>query len=1702
MTEKETCQKHRLRGSGFYPAFLRGRVIANRMIMLVAIATLAFALKAGAQSEQMLTAIRQGDTALLEALIKADPRAVNTGNRDGETPLHWAALSGHANIVDILVKNGANVNAQTRDKWTPLHWAALKGHIRIAEILLDNGADINAKTDGGWTPLHVAAYQDEKNIIPRLIERGADVNARDSKGKTPIETIAEKSRATILQLVEHGADLEPVTATAWSPFRWASKEQANRDERAELLKKTRELETKIAQTDQLRDQLRKELEQTRAERSDFDKQANEKIERMRSAKDAEIEGLLKQITNLKTDLAESEEKIKDAEQALKTKEKDEKLMARLNARLQEESEQRLKLEQTMAAERRSFQNTIDQLHSRIKIAEQNVQDATLLQEQFKEELAEQTEKNEELMFSLKATAEANAKLKDQEIAELKNKWIDDQAGITGLQERIKHLETERVELLNKLEAEQSAKLAAERAVADTAAQARDQAAELENKLKTAEQHNLALSKEIEEIKARHDEAIRAITQKADTDLKLKDSEALSLRERWAKDQETITSLETRLKAAEALRVKLAEQIQNESEKRLVAERNAAKKDMEFQQASAAIEDLRAKLTEAREKQAQLESIAEKNKNAVIEKDNKIASLTRSHEDLVNQTRQLRNTLENQESQHTEIQRELREALDKTSQAQREAEAKLKDAETAEIRLRKQLEQQEGELNALVTNLKAKQVQDQIAIAALEEKLKNALAEKNKAETELKKETAAKLDMESELAAASASFREKESSLNNTISDLRETIASLESEKQKLLVQNKKTTSENSELTEQLADVTADLDNKTAYAKQLEDALNTAHLQTMDMKESLASTLKSKQETEALNQSLSARIEKLTAQIETHKNNETEMNKLLAKARDTEKELSTALLTEANSTRDAEEHAAQLQEQVIKLETVLKTGAEENKTLSEALAKITNEKTELEQKLQKALQAAGDKDEALAKLTNERDTLAKENKILAEQAEDEAEKHAAAQKIIEELQNTEKKLSEKILITEEELDKKRAELKPLQTIVAELKEKLKAAEVETTKQSSQIFDLIAENNALVRQIEKSKIAEVEFLKQLEAQDSEEQKEIARIRDMETAFVQEPQAPDEILQETTRKLEEQKTLNESLNKQIAELTKLNKELTGRVAADTKAIAESDTLKEAINRHTSKLNDKIKALEQTLKDTAKARIDTESRLENSLSELEKRDNYVAELEKRLTAMEALKSELEETRNLNQELTRQAVAEAASKTASQEEAEQRIQKMLADIEALQQQLNQARLAEITLQEQIRDWKNRFEEQERKLDSAVLEMEKNKNEIIAALQNDMEKQQSVISDLQKQLTNMDALKAELTRARDNNKQLSTDILKEATARLEAQEEAEERTAELTSRISGLEQNLKEAETERLNLLKSLQEKDDETAAVRLALQERLDTMDKAAKDEISSLKSALSKSMATTASLQAELKEADVVRQELSDEKAANTKLASEISELARAKLQMQRQLEIAQKETETATAELRKNIAGLEQKINEIDFSRMQALHELKAQQEENAALKARIVRLLADPGSVQSNSIQPDENASNHSVPELTRVRVTRNGASLRARPETDAQVVCQVNSDTVLAAVNVGKTWVEVIPPAQAELWIHSDLISGNTVNAEQVHVRSGPGINHEIVGQLIKDDEIRILAKSGVWIKFGLPRMRSLWIQRDMITPAP
>lgn len=78
--------------------------------------------------------------------------AVTTTN--GAMPLHIAA-GGVVNreVCKALIAAGANVEARDKNGNTPLHYAAYCGNEDAAEVLLDAGADMNAVNDNGDTPL-------------------------------------------------------------------------------------------------------------------------------------------------------------------------------------------------------------------------------------------------------------------------------------------------------------------------------------------------------------------------------------------------------------------------------------------------------------------------------------------------------------------------------------------------------------------------------------------------------------------------------------------------------------------------------------------------------------------------------------------------------------------------------------------------------------------------------------------------------------------------------------------------------------------------------------------------------------------------------------------------------------------------------------------------------------------------------------------------------------------------------------------------------------------------------------------------------------------------------------------------------------------------------------------------------------------------------------------------------------------------------------------------------------------------------------------------------------------------------------------------------------------------------------------------------------------------------------------------------------
>jgi ankyrin repeat protein len=133
---------------------------------------------------------KREDAARLAKLL-IDMRAdVNDGAENGWTPLHAALFHRQDEMVKLLVERGADVNAQaTNDRWgPPLSYAISSGAgTDILELLVRNGANVNAAGPGRITPLHKAAGGGYTAAVKLLLANGADPDARNEDQWTPLE---------------------------------------------------------------------------------------------------------------------------------------------------------------------------------------------------------------------------------------------------------------------------------------------------------------------------------------------------------------------------------------------------------------------------------------------------------------------------------------------------------------------------------------------------------------------------------------------------------------------------------------------------------------------------------------------------------------------------------------------------------------------------------------------------------------------------------------------------------------------------------------------------------------------------------------------------------------------------------------------------------------------------------------------------------------------------------------------------------------------------------------------------------------------------------------------------------------------------------------------------------------------------------------------------------------------------------------------------------------------------------------------------------------------------------------------------------------------------------------------------------------------------------------------------------------------------
>ncbi|XP_028400522.1 ankyrin repeat family A protein 2-like isoform X2 [Dendronephthya gigantea] len=137
---------------------------------------------------------------------------VSESSYDGDTAhypsLQFLAAQGEVVKIKEEIERGIDVNAMDKQGLTPLMWAAAHRQKAASNLLLENHADPNKEGLGGETPLLFASSQGQSDIIDQLLSHGAKINHIDMNGGTALMYAVFGGFPEIAKkLLEYGADM-------------------------------------------------------------------------------------------------------------------------------------------------------------------------------------------------------------------------------------------------------------------------------------------------------------------------------------------------------------------------------------------------------------------------------------------------------------------------------------------------------------------------------------------------------------------------------------------------------------------------------------------------------------------------------------------------------------------------------------------------------------------------------------------------------------------------------------------------------------------------------------------------------------------------------------------------------------------------------------------------------------------------------------------------------------------------------------------------------------------------------------------------------------------------------------------------------------------------------------------------------------------------------------------------------------------------------------------------------------------------------------------------------------------------------------------------------------------------------------------------------------------------------------------------------
>ena len=139
-----------------------------------------------------------GESQRVDELLEQDPKSIDRFAPDGFSAIGFAAFFGHADLLTLLLRRGADFETPARNTMSarPLHSAVAHSDqaraVAMAETLLAAGVDPNVQQEGGMTPLHEAVYNENPELVGLLLRFGANPHVSNDEGDSPLQLAQAK----------------------------------------------------------------------------------------------------------------------------------------------------------------------------------------------------------------------------------------------------------------------------------------------------------------------------------------------------------------------------------------------------------------------------------------------------------------------------------------------------------------------------------------------------------------------------------------------------------------------------------------------------------------------------------------------------------------------------------------------------------------------------------------------------------------------------------------------------------------------------------------------------------------------------------------------------------------------------------------------------------------------------------------------------------------------------------------------------------------------------------------------------------------------------------------------------------------------------------------------------------------------------------------------------------------------------------------------------------------------------------------------------------------------------------------------------------------------------------------------------------------------------------------------------------------------